>query len=132
MNRARARVRRAKRRRAINQPDPYDVAVREVEREFRAMAAARKAAEAQALENTPEPVTEVAPVAPPPAPVAPAPVPPFKPRPWWEPDPNYVPPPQNRWWEEKCRFRFRRPNEPYVYDEPPEQSEDDALIYGDG
>jgi hypothetical protein len=74
-------------------------------------------------------------VASPPTPAAPAPAPPPKPkRPRlpWEPDPDYVPPVQNEYWKERCHFRVRGADEPYVYEEPPEQSEDDRLIYGDG
>lgn len=57
--------------------------------------------------------------------------PPAKPRPrksWWEPDPSSVPP-QNQYWEERCKWRVRGLHEPYD-EEPPEQDELDELIYG--
>jgi hypothetical protein len=57
--------------------------------------------------------------------------PPAKPRrrEAWEPDPAAIPP-QNQYWEELCRWRFRGPNEPYD-DEPSEADELDELIYGE-
>ena len=65
-----------------------------------------------------------------PAPVEPKPAPPAKPPPprhAGEPDPNALPP-QNQYWEEKCRFRFRGPEDAYA--DEPEQDELDELIYG--
>jgi hypothetical protein len=79
-------------------------------------------------EREPEAIAEVMSAAPP-ADAEPPPEP-WRPSYPGEPDPNYVPPPQNEWWQERCHFRVRRLDEPYD-DDPPEMSEDDELIYGD-
>ena len=54
---------------------------------------------------------------------------PSRPRHAGEPDPAAIPP-QNQYWEEKCRFRFRRLDEPYDDDEPSEEDDLDELLYG--
>jgi hypothetical protein len=88
----------------------------------------RRQRDAEAARQEPAPAPTVEPA---PAPVEPEPSPKrSRPRHPWEPDPNYAPPTQNEYWKERCRFRVRRPDEPYVDAEPPEQNDDDALIFG--
>lgn len=148
MSGLRRRVRRLKRTRPSKRPENFDSldpleqltwyakqgrltelvcemeAANKAERE--AKAAERAARDAQEPRRESEPAAEAVP----PVPVEPKPAPPaepFRARYPGEPDPNAVPP-QNQYWEEKCRFRVRGPED--VYADEPERDELDELIYG--
>jgi hypothetical protein len=128
------RVRRIKRTRPSKRPANFD-SLDEMEqltwyvRQGRLTELVRGGEEAKPDEKPvrPEPAVEEAPR---PAPVetkAAPPVQPFRARYAGEPDPTALPP-QNQYWEEKCRFRFPGPEDAYV--DEPEQDELDELIYG--
>jgi hypothetical protein len=123
----RARIRRARRRRAANEEDDFNQAVAEANRRRQAKVAARAAAEARQPERMPELVAEAA-LPPTSVETEPAPPKPHRARYPGEPDPNAIPP-QDQWWETRCWFRARGLDEPYD-DGPREQDELDELIYG--
>jgi hypothetical protein len=134
MSALRRRVRRLKRTRPSKRPENFD-SLDEMEqltwyvRQGRLAELVRGGEEAKpaAKPVRPEPAVEEAP---PPAPVETKPAPtvqPFRARYAGEPDPTALPP-QNQYWEEKCRFRARGPED--VYADEPERDELDELIYG--